>query len=134
MAIDYSVDLESGFVSVKVTNETGMTDVRIFMESMAEAIPEGDEPLDFLVEVTGVKRSDFGMSEMDSIAKKVDRLHWNGRVRKEAIVANQKTVLGLLVLYRQFSQGGRDIQIFKTTEDALRWLEEGAIAPKPNAG
>ncbi|MEM1295402.1 MAG: hypothetical protein AAGH89_08550 [Verrucomicrobiota bacterium] len=124
MPVEVSVDQDRNLIFLTIAGKLAMGNVDGLFEGVAEQLPEGEGEIDFLVDCSEAVPNEFTMTEMDSIAKRVSRLSWSSRVRREALVANQKNVLGLLKLYAQFSDGDRDIRIFRCRETAESWLEE----------
>lgn len=123
MEIDILGDQERGLLVLTLTGSLIMSDLDQILEDVSAELPGGEEVFDVLVDGTNANPGPFTMTEMDAIAKRTDRLSWSSRVRREALVASDRTALGLLKLYVQFGQSDRETRIFRCRETAEAWLD-----------
>lgn len=124
MEIDILGDQDRELLVLTLTGPLVMGDLDLILEDVAGKLPAGEDAFDVLIDGTNATPGPFTMTEMDAIAKRADRLSWSSRIRREALVASDRTALGLLKLYVQFGQGDRETRIFRCRETAEAWLNE----------
>tara|TARA_R110002096_G_scaffold173997_20_gene349686 strand:+ start:8421 stop:8852 length:432 start_codon:yes stop_codon:yes gene_type:complete len=122
--------IDRDLVCVVVEGNFGMGQAEQMLRDIAEILPDQEGDFDVLMDGFGLDSEGLGITEMDSLARRVARQPCSSRIRKMALVAGCGKTLGLFKLYTQFADNNGEMQIFRSPGEAKKWILEEVDQPQ----
>jgi len=126
MPFTIQVDMSKRLIVARLTGVVDVEEFLGFYQDLEASVPPGHT---FRMYSDSSEATDqpFIATDVSLFAATAKEVYGRLGIVREAIVAKTSQNLGLAAMYRQFTPGGREIQVFTRADRAVAWLnEEGA--------
>lgn len=120
MPASSAIDSHQRLVTTRVTGYATFADIDVEQKRLV-GDPEFDPGYDHLFDLSGVADVQLSLDEIRELAS----VKLFSERSRRAVVAPANLLYGLSRMYQGFrGLGPESLRVFRTTEEALRWLEE----------
>ena len=122
--IEYTIHPESGLLYVWAEGHLRSSDILAYLQAV-EADPDFEAGLRVLTDLRRVDHYDLDPDDIRTVAAANAGLHESlPPGRRLALVSPKDAVYGLLRMFQALSEGQNlNVQVFRTIEEAVEWLE-----------
>ena len=122
MPISYRIDPEQRVVFTELSGKLTLEDVRVFRERLEMELGDGTV-FNRLIDARALA-GDFTPAEIRGLADLVRVKDRGMSPSKRAVVMEDAQVVALMQVFQAYTRGdSADYRVFRTTEEAERWLE-----------
>ncbi len=129
--IEYTIHRDSGLLYVRAEGHLRSSDILAYLEVL-DGDPSYRVGFHVLIDLRGVDHYDLDPDDIRTVAAANAGFAEKSPPGSLALVSPKDAVYGLLRMFQALSEGQNlDVQVFRTIEEAVEWLEVPAdlIAP-----